>query len=141
MIGWPASGGGGASVNLTSCASIGSSSVFHSSMLARAVPGSHGLNGLALFLVPKCVPDPERGERENYSVERAEHKVCINGSPTCALAFQDTCAEIMGSPGDGWRQITTFMNEAPAARIARAGHGCAPEFLRVRTGVWRGAQK
>src|SRR5215472_11856441 len=90
-------------------------------LLARAVPGSHGLNGLALFLVPKCVPDAERGERENYSVERAEEKVCINGSPTCALAFNDAQAEIMGSPGEGWRQITTFMNEA---RIAVGIQSC-----------------
>jgi alkylation response protein AidB-like acyl-CoA dehydrogenase len=90
-------------------------------LLARAVPGSHGLDGLALFLVPKCVPDAERGERENYSVERAEDKVCINGSPTCALAFDESHAEIMGSPGDGWRQITTFMNEA---RIAVGIQSC-----------------
>jgi alkylation response protein AidB-like acyl-CoA dehydrogenase len=90
-------------------------------LLARAVPGSRGLNGLALFVVPKCVPDPDQGERENYTVERAEAKVCINGSPTCALAFQDSYAEIMGSPGDGWRQITTFMNEA---RIAVGIQSC-----------------
>ncbi len=76
-------------------------------VLARAVAKSKGLDGLALFIVPRCI-----GERENYSVERAEEKVCINGSPTCALSFEDSCGEIMGSPGDGWRQITTFMNEA-----------------------------
>lgn len=90
-------------------------------LLARAVPGSQGLNGLALFVVPKCIPDPDHGERENYSVERAEAKVCINGSPTCALSFQDSYAEIMGSPGGGWRQITTFMNEA---RIAVGIQSC-----------------
>jgi alkylation response protein AidB-like acyl-CoA dehydrogenase len=90
-------------------------------LLARAVPGSRGLSGLALFLVPKCVPNAQSGERENYSVERAEAKVCINGSPTCALAFNDSYAEIMGKPGDGWRQITTFMNEA---RIAVGIQSC-----------------
>jgi alkylation response protein AidB-like acyl-CoA dehydrogenase len=90
-------------------------------LLARAVPGSKGLEGLALFIVPRCVPDPDQGERENFSIERAEEKVCINGSPTCALSFEDTHAEIMGSPGDGWRQITTFMNEA---RIAVGIQAC-----------------
>jgi 3-(methylthio)propanoyl-CoA dehydrogenase len=85
-------------------------------LLARAVPGSTGLDGLSLFIVPRCVPD------ENYAVERAEDKVCINGSPTCALAFTDSQAELMGSrPGDGWRQITTFMNEA---RLAVGIQGC-----------------
>src|SRR5919199_2286841 len=53
-------------------------------VLARAVPGSKGLDGLALFVVPRCVPDGQGGERENYVVERAEDKVCITGSPTCA---------------------------------------------------------
>jgi 3-(methylthio)propanoyl-CoA dehydrogenase len=90
-------------------------------VLARAVAGSRGLNGLGLFLVPRCAPDMEQGGRENYSVERAEEKVCINGSPTCALSFENSYAEIMGSPGDGWRQITTFMNEA---RIAVGIQAC-----------------
>jgi 3-(methylthio)propanoyl-CoA dehydrogenase len=85
-------------------------------VLARAVPGSRGLDGLSLFIVPRCVPD------QNYVVERAEDKVCINGSPTCALAFNDSQAELMGSrPGEGWRQITTFMNEA---RLAVGIQGC-----------------
>jgi alkylation response protein AidB-like acyl-CoA dehydrogenase len=107
-------------------------------LLARAVPGSHGLHGLALFLVPKCVSDAERGERENYSVERAEEKVCINGSPTCALAFNDTQAEIMGSPGEGWRQITTFMNEAriavgiQACGVAQAALSAAQDYAAQR---------
>jgi alkylation response protein AidB-like acyl-CoA dehydrogenase len=90
-------------------------------LLARAVPGSKGLDGLALFIVPRCIPDEDSGERENFAIERAEEKVCINGSPTCALAFEDSYAEIMGAPGDGWRQITTFMNEA---RIAVGIQAC-----------------
>src|SRR5207302_3177927 len=69
-------------------------------VLARAVAGSRGLDGLALFVVPRCVPDPDVGERQNFFVERAEDKVCITGSPTCALAFEDSYAEIVGSPGD-----------------------------------------
>src|ERR687886_1484887 len=85
-------------------------------LLARAVPGSKGLDGLGLFIVPRCVPD------ENYAIERAEDKVCITGSPTCALSFNDSQAELMGSrPGEGWRQITTFMNEA---RLAVGIQGC-----------------
>jgi alkylation response protein AidB-like acyl-CoA dehydrogenase len=107
-------------------------------LLARAVPGSKGLKGLALFVVPKCVPDARHGERENYSVERAEAKVCINGSPTCALSFQDSYAEIMGSPGDGWRQITTFMNEAriavgiQACGVAQAALTAAEDYAAQR---------
>jgi 3-(methylthio)propanoyl-CoA dehydrogenase len=107
-------------------------------LLARAVAGSKGLDGLALFVVPKCVPDGEHGERENYAVERAEDKVCLTGSPTCALSFQDSYAEIMGTPGDGWRQITTFMNEAriavgiQACGVAQASLTAAQDYAAQR---------
>jgi 3-(methylthio)propanoyl-CoA dehydrogenase len=107
-------------------------------LLARAVPGSRGLDGLGLFLVPRCVPDAELGERENLNIERAEDKVCINGSPTCALSFSDSYAEIMGRPGDGWRQITTFMNEArlavgiQACGIAQASVSAAFDYAGQR---------
>jgi alkylation response protein AidB-like acyl-CoA dehydrogenase len=92
-------------------------------LLARAVPDSEGLDGLALFVVPRCVPDADFGEVENFRVLRAEAKVGLNGSPTCALSFEDSQAEILGSvePGDGWRHITTFMNEA---RIVVAIQAC-----------------
>src|SRR5438067_136899 len=43
-------------------------------LLARAVPGSKGLDGLALFVVPRCIKGAD-----NFEVERAEAKVCING--------------------------------------------------------------
>jgi alkylation response protein AidB-like acyl-CoA dehydrogenase len=107
-------------------------------LLARAVAGSRGLDGLALFVVPRCVPDADAGERENYAVERAEEKVCINGSPTCALSFDNSYAEIMGSPGDGWRQITTFMNEAriavgiQACGVAQASLTAAQDYAAQR---------
>ena len=107
-------------------------------LLARAVAGSKGLEGLGLFLVPRCVADAERGQRENLSVERAEEKVCINGSPTCALSFDDSHAEIMGKPGDGWRQITTFMNEAriavgiQASGVAQASLTAASDYAAKR---------
>src|SRR5216683_1064170 len=102
-------------------------------LLARAVRGSKGLDGLALLVVPRCVEGAE-----NFEVERAESKVCINGSPTCALAFQESYAEIMGSPGDGWRQITTFMNEAriavgvQACGVAQASLVAATDYARQR---------
>jgi alkylation response protein AidB-like acyl-CoA dehydrogenase len=102
-------------------------------LLARAVRGSTGLDGLALFVVPRCM-----GERENVQVERAEEKVCINGSPTCALSFDGSYAEIMGAPGDGWRQITTFMNEAriavgiQACGVAQASLAAAQDYAAQR---------
>lgn len=73
-------------------------------VLARCVEGSTGLDGLGMF-----VADREGG---NYLVERAEHKFTIRGSPTCALVFEGTRASILGQPGEGWKQIVTFMNES-----------------------------
>src|SRR5205809_66200 len=46
-------------------------------LLARAIPGSKGLDGLALFVVPRCAPDPDLGERQNYDGERPQAKACI----------------------------------------------------------------
>ena len=73
-------------------------------VLARCVPGSSGLDGLGMFVAER--------DGGNYTVERAEHKFVIRGSPTCALVFEGTRATILGEPGDGWRQILTFMNES-----------------------------
>src|SRR5438309_6962641 len=73
-------------------------------VLARCVDGSIGLDGLGMFIA-----DREGG---NYVVERAEHKFTIRGSPTCALVFEGTRASVLGQPGEGWKQILTFMNES-----------------------------
>ncbi len=76
-------------------------------VLARNEAASSGLAGLGLFLAERRVDG-----RDNYAVERAEHKFTIRGSPTCALKFEDTRAEALGKPGDGWPMILTFMNES-----------------------------
>jgi alkylation response protein AidB-like acyl-CoA dehydrogenase len=73
-------------------------------VLARCVAGSSGLDGLGMFIADR--------EDKNYIVERAEHKFVIRGSPTCALLFEGTRATPLGKPGDGWKQILTFMNES-----------------------------
>jgi alkylation response protein AidB-like acyl-CoA dehydrogenase len=72
-------------------------------VLARSA-GSTGLDGLGMFIADR--------EGDNYVVERAEHKFVIRGSPTCALLFEGTRATPLGKPGDGWKQILTFMNES-----------------------------
>jgi alkylation response protein AidB-like acyl-CoA dehydrogenase len=85
-------------------------------VLARSVPGSAGLEGLSLFIAERA--------NDNYVVDRAEHKFTIRGSPTCALSFDGTKAELLGEVGAGWREITSFMNEARVA-IGIQGLGTA----------------
>ena len=76
-------------------------------VLARSDRAGHGTAGLGLFIADRRVDG-----RENYAVERAEHKFTIRGSPTCALSFDATRAELLGTPGQGWQMILTFMNES-----------------------------
>ncbi|HYR93649.1 MAG TPA: acyl-CoA dehydrogenase family protein [Methylomirabilota bacterium] len=76
-------------------------------VLARCVPGSTGLDGLALFIADRA--------GDNYLVERAEHKFTIRGSSTCSLVFEGSKAEMLGPAGAGWREILTFMNESRIA--------------------------
>ncbi len=76
-------------------------------VLARCVPASRGLDGLALFIADRRIDG-----NENYAVERAEHKNVIRASPTCALSFDGARAELLGPAGDGWKEILTFMNES-----------------------------
>jgi hypothetical protein len=86
-------------------------------------PGRRGLDGLSLFVADRWVDSPpgenaagvqttRSGKRENYKVERAEHKFTIRGSPTCSLVFEGTQAMPLGEIGQGWRGITRFMNES-----------------------------
>ncbi|MEP6694703.1 MAG: acyl-CoA dehydrogenase family protein [Chloroflexota bacterium] len=76
-------------------------------VLARSAKGSKGLEGLSLFISDRMVEG-----RDNYKVERAEHKFTIRGSPTCSLVFEGTRAMPLGEIGQGWRGITRFMNES-----------------------------
>ena len=98
-------------------------------VLARA-PGSSGLDGLGLFLAER--------ENGNYVVERAEHKFTIRGSPTCALVFESTLATSLGTPGEGWKQILTFMNESrlgvgiQGIGVAQAAYAKAMDYAAQR---------
>jgi len=92
-------------------------------VLARIEPGSKGLEGLSLLIVPRV----ENG-RDNYRVARPETKHVIRGSATCELAFEGSRAELLGKPGDGFAQILTFMNEARAA-VAIQGLGLSQAAL------------
>jgi len=100
-------------------------------VLARAVSGSQGLDGLGLFIADRA--------EGNYTVERAEHKFTIRGSPTCALVFEGAKAEPLGRPGDGWKGILSFMNESRVGvaiqglGIASAAHAAAAAYAAERT--------
>ena len=107
-------------------------------VLAR-LPGTSGLDGLGLFIAERhALSGAPTPEGDNYIVERAEHKFTIRGSPTCALVFEGTRATSLGTPGDGWKQILTFMNESRLAvgiqgiGVATAAYEKAMEYAAQR---------
>jgi alkylation response protein AidB-like acyl-CoA dehydrogenase len=86
-------------------------------VLARTEPGSKGLEGLSLLVVPRTI-----NGKDNYRVAKPEKKFVIRGSATCELAFDASCAELLGPRGAGFSEILSFMNEARVA-VAIQGLG------------------
>jgi len=71
-----------------------------------------GLKDLSLFLV-RAYEDGADGSRRRFaSLDRVEEKLGHHGSATAALTFDDTPAELVGKPGDGFRLMLELMNHA-----------------------------
>jgi len=99
-------------------------------VLARAPGAPAGTKGLTLFIVPKirAGADGKLGEPNDVKVQAIEHKMGINGSSTCVLAFGEE-GKCIGVPvgGDaklnqGMAQMFRMMN---GARIAVGMQGLA----------------
>ncbi len=65
-------------------------------LLGRTHGAPPGIPGLSLFLVPG-------GDR--VKIRRVEEKLGLNGSPTCALGFEDAPARLIGAQGRGVSQL------------------------------------
>lgn len=86
-------------------------------VLAPLVDAPAGVKGLSLFLVPKYLvnEDGSLGERNDVRVVSTEHKLGINGSPTCVMSFGENEGAIgymIGAPGQGLNCMFTLMNHA-----------------------------
>ena len=78
-----------------------------------SIPGD--TSGLSLFVVPKVLPD---GSANDIAVAGLNHKLGYRGTSNCALNFGEehgAVGWIVGSPGDGLRQMFQMMNEARIA--------------------------
>ena len=97
-------------------------------VLARTPGSPQGTKGLSLFLVPKFLFDFESGElgdRNGAKVVGLEHKMGINGSATCTIAFgadRPCKGWLIGKEREGIAQMFHMMNEA---RIGVAAQGAA----------------
>ena len=86
-------------------------------VLARTPGAPEGTKGISLFLVPKhhVEADGSLGDANDIKVVSIEHKMGINASPTCVLAFGeegDCIGELIGPEFGGIRAMFTMMNNA-----------------------------
>lgn len=83
--------------------------------LVRTDPKAEGLRGLSVMIVPKFVD----GKR-NIAVSKIEDKVCLHGSPTCEILFENSVGYLLGTEHDGFRVMADLMNGARLAMGALA---------------------
>lgn len=86
-------------------------------VLARTDAQSTGLNGLSVLIVPQFLDGKEKA---NFKVSKIEEKVCLHGSPTCELLFENSVGYLFGEEGKGFKVMSELMNEARLAMAALA---------------------
>jgi len=112
-------------------------------VLARIPGDPPGTKGLSLFIVPKYLinDDGSVGGSNDVVVTAIEHKMGINASPTCALAFgsDGPCqGYLLGERRKGIVAMFQMMNEArivtgvQGAALANASYQSALAYARER---------
>ena len=113
-------------------------------VLARTPDAPPGVKGLSLFIVPKYLPDDNgnKGEFNDVTVGRIEHKMGIKASPTCVMNFgeEGKCeGYILGQELDGIKIMFQMMNEArvmvgcQGMTLAAAAYHAAVDYCKERT--------
>ena len=96
-------------------------------VLARLPDAPEGTKGISLFIVPKILvnADGSLGERNDVFCAGIEHKLGINGNPTCTLNYGEKGGAIgylVGEPNRGLEYMFIMMN---AARFSTGVQGLA----------------
>jgi alkylation response protein AidB-like acyl-CoA dehydrogenase len=114
-------------------------------VLARLPDAPAGTKGISLFIVPKfkVARDGSVGERNAVRCGAIEHKMGINGSPTCVINFDGAQGYLIGQPNKGLMAMFTMMNTARLAvglqglammdRVTQAARSYASERLQGRS--------
>jgi alkylation response protein AidB-like acyl-CoA dehydrogenase len=98
-------------------------------VLARSEPNTKNLFGLSLFA---CLGN------ETVKVNRIEKKMGLNGSPTCALYFEDSPCFLVGKRRHGLIHVLYILNHArfsvaaQALGIAEAAYQEALKYAKIR---------
>jgi alkylation response protein AidB-like acyl-CoA dehydrogenase len=112
-------------------------------VLARLPDAPAGTKGISLFIVPKFLvnADGSLGQRNDLRCVSLEHKLGINASPTCVMAYGDDDGAIgylVGEENKGMACMFTMMNNArlsvgvQGAAIAERAYQQAAAFARER---------
>ncbi len=96
-------------------------------VLARLPDAPEGTKGISMFIVPKFIPnaDGSLGERNDIVCAGIEHKMGINGNPTCTMNLgekQGAIGYLVGRPNEGLKYMFVMMN---AARFSVGVQGLA----------------
>jgi alkylation response protein AidB-like acyl-CoA dehydrogenase len=96
-------------------------------VLARLPDAPEGTKGISLFIVPKILvnADGSLGEPNDVYCAGIEHKLGINGNPTCTLNYGEKGGAIgflVGEPNRGLEYMFIMMN---AARFSTGVQGLA----------------
>ncbi len=83
-------------------------------VLARVPDAPPGTRGISCFIVPKFMvnDDGSLGARNAVECVSIEHKMGINASPTCVMAYDGATGYLIGEPNEGMRYMFTMMNTA-----------------------------
>ncbi len=96
-------------------------------VLARLPGAPEGTKGISLFIVPKFVvnSDGSLGKRNDMVCAGIEHKMGINGNPTCTMNLGENGGAVgylVGQPNEGLKYMFVMMN---AARFSVGVQGMA----------------
>jgi len=78
-------------------------------VLARLPDAPSGSKGISLFVVPKVLED---GSDNSVKTVSLEHKMGLNGSPTCVMAYEGSKGWLVGEENRGLACMFTMMNNA-----------------------------
>src|SRR5262245_36934251 len=86
---------------------------------ARPAGASHGTAGVAIFLVPRVLPD---GRLNRISFTRLKDKLGTQSLPTAELDFNQATAWAIGDPSEGFKTLMNYVINT--SRIHNAANAC-----------------
>jgi len=86
-------------------------------VLARPVGARAGLGGVALFLLPRLLPD---GQPNRYRIVRLKSKLGTRSMASGEIRLDGAFAWLVGDPDAGFRQTTDMVNNSRLSNGVRA---------------------